>query len=194
MKLFIEEIQSKMEQVLPKDRFMHTVGVAHLASAIAMCYGEDYQKAMIAGLLHDNAKYIPYDEAILACEENALSVSDTERQSPFLLHGKLGAFYAKTKYNVDDEEILSAITYHTTGKVAMSFLEKNIFLADYIEPRRTQPTSPDLSIIRVEAFHCLDRAVYYALDNTLNYLGKTQRPIDGLSVQAFEYYKQQLGL
>lgn len=42
----------------------------------------------------------------------------------------------KTKYQVEDEEILSAIRYHTTGHPDMTVLEKIIYLADYIEPGR----------------------------------------------------------
>jgi predicted HD superfamily hydrolase involved in NAD metabolism len=155
-----------------------------------MCYGENPQKAMLAGLLHDNAKYIEYEQAILQCEQNNLTVTECERNNPMLLHGKLGAFYACSRFGIEEEEILSAIRYHTTGKPAMTFLEKNIFLSDYIEPRRTQPTKPELSLIRTTAFHNLDLSVYYALDNTLRYLYRRKRSIDVLSEQALEYYKK----
>lgn len=186
----IEEIQCKMEALLPVSRFTHTIGVAHLASSIAMCYGENIQKSMLAGLLHDNAKYIAYEQAILECEQYNIPVTDTERSNPMLLHGKLGAYYARTRYGIEDEEIISAISFHTTGKPAMTFLEKSIFLADYIEPRRMQFTTPNLSVIRTTAFHNIDLSVYYALDNTLKYLYRTKRPIDVLSEQALEYYKR----
>lgn len=188
----IEEIQSKMEALLPASRFAHTIGVAHLASALAMCYGENVQKSMIAGLLHDNAKYIEYEQAIQECERSNLAVTETERRNPMLLHGKLGAFYARERYGIEDEEILSAICYHTTGKPAMTFLEKSIFIADYIEPRRTQLTSPNLNVIRETAFHNLDLSVYYALDNTLRFLYRSKRSIDELSEQALAYYKSKV--
>lgn len=193
MMQLIEEIQKKMEVILPKDRFMHTIGVAHLASSLAMCYGEDPYRSMLAGLLHDNAKYIPFKQALKECEENQIDVSDTEKSNPMLLHSKLGAFYAKSKYGIEDEEILSAIQYHTTGKPNMTFLEKNIFLSDYIEPRRTQSTQPALSVIRSTAFKNIDLSVYYALDNTLRFLRRNKRSIDGLSEDAFKYYSMFLG-
>ncbi len=106
-----------------------------------------------------------------------------------LLHGKLGAYYARTKYGIHDEEILSSIVYHTTGKPAMTFLEKNIFLSDYIEVHRTQNTKPILDMIRTTAFKNLDLSVYYALDNTLQFLKFNNRLIDRMSFDALEYYK-----
>lgn len=190
----IDEIQSKMEDLLPTSRYHHTLGVAHLASALAMCYGENPRKAMLAGLLHDNAKYIEYDVAIKECEENGITVLESQRKNPMLLHQTLGAFYASSKYGIEDEEILSAILYHTTGRPDMTFLEKVIFLADYIEPRRTQTTQPEIDVIRKTAFHNLDLAVYYALDNTLRFLHRTNRFIDVLSEHALEYYIRKNGL
>lgn len=194
MNVQIDELQTIMEEFLPKKRFLHTQGVQYLASCLAMCYGESAERAMLAGLLHDNAKYIDFELAIKECERYQLPVSDVERRNPFLLHGKLGAYYAKTKYGVEDEEILSAITYHTTGKPNMTFLEKVIFLSDYIEPRRVQPTTPTLDVIRTTAFSNLDLAVYYALDNTVRYLNNTNKEIDELTVKTLVYYKKALNL
>ncbi len=185
----IEDIQYKMKELLPASRYEHTLGVAHMASAIAMCYGENAKKSMLAGLLHDNARYMEHEQAIQVCEQNHIDITDTERKDPMLLHGKLGAFYARSRYGIEDEEILSAISYHTTGKPSMTFLEKNIFLADYIEPRRRQQTIPELNIIRSTAFQNLDLAVCYALENTMRYLKRTSRTIDVLSEEALEYYK-----
>ncbi len=194
MNVQIDELQTIMEEFLPKKRFLHTQGVQYLASCLSMCYGESAERAMLAGLLHDNAKYIDFELAIKECERYQLPVSDVERRNPFLLHGKLGAYYAKMKYGVEDEEILSAITYHTTGKPNMTFLEKVIFLSDYIEPRRVQPTTPTLDVIRTTAFSNLDLAVYYALDNTVRYLNNTNKEIDELTVKTLVYYKKALNL
>lgn len=53
-----------------------------------------------------------------------------------MLHAKVGAMLAKVKYDIDDEEVLGAIRWHTTGKPNMNLLEKIVYVADYIEPRR----------------------------------------------------------
>ena len=75
------------------------------------------------------------------CEKNKIEITEFERNNPFLIHAKLGAFLAKDKYKVEDPEILSAITWHTTGKEDMTLLEKIIYIADYIEPARKQGAS-----------------------------------------------------
>ena len=51
------EIRKKLSKKLKKDRFEHTIGVMYTAASLAMCYGEDVEKALTAGLLHDCAKY-----------------------------------------------------------------------------------------------------------------------------------------
>ena len=52
------EIRKKLSKKLKKDRFEHTIGVMYTAASLAMCYGEDVEKALTAGLLHDCAKYM----------------------------------------------------------------------------------------------------------------------------------------
>ena len=71
---------------------------------------------------------------------------------------KLGAYYAAHKYNVEDDEICSAIQWHTTGKPAMTLLEKIVFIADYIEPYRNK--AANLDDIRHMAFTDIDMAAY----------------------------------
>ena len=56
--------------------------------------------------------------------------------SPQIIHSFLGAEIAKQRYGIDDEEILNAIRFHTTGRANMTMLDKVIYLADYIEPMR----------------------------------------------------------
>lgn len=51
-------------------------------------------------------------------------MTDYEEKAPYLLHGKVGAFIAKTKYGIVDENVLNAVIWHTTGKENMSDLEK----------------------------------------------------------------------
>ena len=190
----IEEIQIQMEKRLPRKRFLHTQGVAYIATCLAMRYGEDVEKAMLAGLLHDNAKYIGDELTISECEKYQIEITPIERESVYLLHGKLGAYYAKETYGVVDEDVLNAIRFHTTGRPKMTFLEKAIFVADYIEPRRIQPTQPSLDVIRNTAFENLDLAVYYELENTLSYLKSKNASIDPASITTYDYYKKLLKL
>lgn len=184
------DIEVKLEKLLSAKRMFHTRGVMHTAAALAMRYGGDMEKACYAGLLHDCAKYLSEEEQLLQCKKNHLPVRDIEKNNPYLLHAKVGACFAKTKYGVKDEEILSAITWHTTGKPDMGLLEKIVFTADYIEPGR-KPIE-GLEEIRTLAFEDLDRAVYQILHNTLHYLkkdkGGKKKEIDTMTQEAYNYY------
>ncbi len=182
-------LQHALAGVLTEKRLYHSLGVQGFSCALALRYGCDAKKANLAGLIHDCAKYLPDMELLAECERNNITIKEVERRNPFLLHGKLGAFYAKTRYNIEDSDILSAVACHTTGKPDMSLLEKIVFTADYIEPNRSAEHIPDLESIRALAFRDLDSAVYQILDNTLRYLEGRRKEIDSLTVDAYHYYR-----
>ena len=161
------EIRKKLKKVQDKDRYEHTKGVMYTAGCLAMAYGYDMQKAMLAGLLHDCAKCIPND--------------------PFLLHAKLGALLAKTEYDVTDPLILHAIKVHTTGEPDMNILDKIIYIADYIEPNRNK--AANLDRVRELAFHDLDVCMAEILHDTLVYLKKRGGNIDPTTQMTYEFYK-----
>ena len=130
------KIEKKLSKYLDEDRFQHTMGVMYTSACLAMVHGYDVKDAQVAGLLHDCAKCIPNKKKLKMCSEHNIPVSDFELGHPFLLHARLGAYIAHEKYGIDNQEILSAINYHTTGRCDMSLLEKIIYIADYIEPMR----------------------------------------------------------
>ncbi|MCR5633461.1 MAG: bis(5'-nucleosyl)-tetraphosphatase (symmetrical) YqeK, partial [Eubacterium sp.] len=134
----------------------------------------------------DCAKCIPTEEKLKKAKKFGLPISQSEKANPDLLHGKLGAYYAKEKYGIDDEDILSAITYHTTGKPEMSMLDKIIFVADYIEPNRKMIR--DLSEIRREAYSDIDKCVIHILKNTLEYLDGGKAVVDEMTKKTYEFY------
>ena len=194
MKYNVLELQNQLKDVLTEKRYAHTMGVQHTAACLAMCYQENIEKALIAGLLHDCAKCLSDEELLKECEKYKLEITPIEKRNPYLLHGKLGAYYAKNKYGVEDDAIYQAIVYHTTGRPNMTMLEKIVFIADYIEPMRRE--IPGLLEIRSLVFKDIDKAVYLALRNTLHYLKNSvstkeqQGEIDEMTVKAYKYYKE----
>lgn len=184
----ILKMQKKLKKYVDGMRYNHTLGVMYTAAALAMCYGVDLERAQVAGLLHDCAKCIPNAKKLKLCRQYNIPVSEAENRSPYLLHASLGAYIAREKYHVEDEEILSAIACHTTGKAGMTTLEKIIFLSDYIEPMRQK--APNLGHIRKLAFSDLDMAVYLTLRDTLFYLEQEKASLDNQTVVAYNYYKQ----
>ena len=173
------KIKKKLSKYLDEARFEHTMGVMYTCASLAMVYGYDLEDAQAAGLLHDSAKCIPNKKKLKLCSQHNISVSDFEKDHPFLLHAKLG--------DVKDEEILTAITYHTTGRPEMSLLEKIVYISDYIEPMRDK--APNLPKVRKIAFEDLDECMYEILKDTLEYLEENPKEIDSTTRDAYVYYK-----
>lgn len=185
---FIYSLYEKIEKNLKHHRFIHSVGVAGTAASLAMKYGEDVFKAQIAGILHDCAKSYSDDELVKMCKKHEITVSDFEKEHGFLLHAKYGAYLARNKYGIEDEDILNAIKWHTTGREDMSVLEKIIFISDYIEPSRDKAVN--LPKIRDMAFNGndLDEVLLIIMHDTIEYLSKYSDDIDITTKRAYEYY------
>ena len=139
----VPEIRKHLKKKLDAYRYEHTLGVEFTCQALAMRYGYDLDKADLAGLLHDSAKRFEDPVMLQKCLDRNIPVTAEEERDPSLLHAKLGAWMAEHKYEVDDPEILSAITCHTTGKPGMSLLDKILYVADYICLLYTSPSPRD---------------------------------------------------
>lgn len=186
----LEKIRKEMHKKLKKDRYEHTIGVMYTAASLAMCYGEDVGQALTAGLLHDCGKYCPPKDQIKLCEKYGVSLTQSELDMPALIHAKLGACLAEQEYGIQDQEILDAVSYHTTGRQGMTMLEKIIYIADYIEPNRKE--IPGLDEIRSIVFQDIDRAVYLCARRTAHYLTDAGRAVDPATVSTYEYYEKKI--
>lgn len=184
----IRKIRKAMEKHQDSKRYEHTLGVAYTATALAMRYGVSLKKAELAGMLHDCAKCLSDEKRLSICEKHNISITETERRNPFLLHAKVGSFLAMEEYHVTDPDVINAILNHTTGRPEMSLLEKIVFIADYIEPNRK--SAPNLTQIRQLAFIDLDQALLKVLEDTLQYLESTQDEIDDMTYKTYTYYKE----
>ena len=182
-----QSLRKELEKNLKPDRFDHTLGVAYTSASMAFVYEVDVQKALIAGMLHDCAKCMSHDEQVKICEKNKIDITEVERRNHSLLHAKVGMYLAKTKYDVDDQDILNAIRWHTTGREDMSLLEKIVYIADFIEPNRKQ--LEDMDVIRKEAFTDIDRCLAHILHNSVIYLQTIGKECDDATMKAYEYYK-----
>lgn len=186
----LNEIEKILQETLTAERFQHTLGVMYTAGALAMKYDTDLNKAMLAGLLHDCAKCIPKNEQKNLCEKYDVLLTKSEEKNPSLIHAKLGPYLAKDIYEVTDDDILNAISYHTTGRPSMSLLEKIVYIADYIEPGRKHISN--LTFIRKLAFENIDQTILMISENVLQYLTSTNAVIDDMTRKTYEFYKQEL--
>ncbi len=185
-----KEILENLHKELDDYRFIHTLGVAYTASMLAMAYNYNIDDAYLAGLLHDCAKCIPNDEKIRLCEENNIKIDKLEYENPSLLHAKLGEYVANKKYGIENKEILRAIRLHTTGYSDMTLLDKIIYVADYIEPKRDK--ARNLEYYRDLAFKDLDKTTFMIIEDTINYNKEKGKELIKDTLIAYEYFKKMI--
>jgi len=154
------EIKEKVRQMLPRERFEHSQNVADTAVELAEHHGANVEKASIAGILHDCAKEVSYEQAIEIFKKFGLVIDDITLNNPKLLHGPVGACMAQYELGIVDTEILDAVWFHTTAKSNMNLLTKIIYIADFIEVGRTQEGVGEL---RKLAYSDIDSAIIAAL-------------------------------
>lgn len=184
--LDIAEIKKKLKKTQDKKRYKHTKNVAEVARCLAMRYGVSIEDAYLAGMLHDCAKCFSDEKKFDLCDKFCINLSQYEVKNPALIHAKLGPYIAIRDYGVEQQDILDAICYHTTGRPGMTTMEKIIFVADYIEPGR-QPL-PRIDAIRQAAFVDIDHAVAMITEDTLTHLKNVGRVIDTNTQETYDYY------
>ncbi|GAB7386613.1 bis(5'-nucleosyl)-tetraphosphatase (symmetrical) YqeK [Bacillaceae bacterium] len=166
---------------LPEQRYQHTLGVVETAVRLAEKYGADVEKAELAAILHDYAKYWPGEKMreIMLQDERAKEVLNYGKP---LWHAHAGAIAAERELGITDPAVLDAIRYHTSGRVGMTLLEKIVWLADYIEPGRQ---FPGVEKVREIAEDDLDAAIVTAFAQTIAYLAERKQPIYPVTVEAY---------
>ena len=183
-------LRKKLSSKLAPMRYEHSLSVSFTCMNLAMRYGYDLDKAELAGLMHDCGKRYSDEVILKKCLKHGIPVSESENKALAVLHAKYGAWLAENKYQIRDEEILSAIACHTTGKPDMTVLDKILYIADYIEPRRYK--AENLPQMRAMAYVDLDQTMFAILDGTLEYLTKKGGSIDPMTREAHIYFKQLL--
>ena len=183
--LSIEEIKLYIKANLVEKRYIHVSGVADTAKKLAKLNGVSEEKAEIAALAHDVAKNLSKVKMKEIISEHNIILSDVEENNVNLWHSIIGPIEANDKLGIEDEEILDAIRWHTTGKENMSILMKIIYIADMIEPSRNFEGVED---IRKVTFEDLDMGVYYGLTRSIEFLLTKNLLIDENTIRARNYF------
>lgn len=181
LKAFEEELKAN----LSNKRFEHCKNVAKAAKELANYYNLDEKKAYTAGLLHDITKELPEKTQLEMIKKYNLKQDLVFISSPKLWHAKTGAAYVKDKLNVNDQDLLSAISYHTTGKARMTKFEKIVYIADLISDDRTYD---DVDVVRKLAYENINKCVLYILKYIIGDLICKNSLICMDTVEAYNYY------
>lgn len=172
---------------LSEKRYQHTLNVRRMAVKLAKRWGADPEKAALAALLHDTAKELPREEMLQILNDNAIMAENAQNRPSPVWHGICAAILAQTQWGVEDEEVLSAIRCHTTGKPGMSLLDEIVFLADMTSAERDYPEVDYLRKLEKKDIH---QAMREALEMNLHWLEESGKPVDEETRAALEDLRQ----
>ncbi|MGM0835818.1 MAG: bis(5'-nucleosyl)-tetraphosphatase (symmetrical) YqeK [Bacillota bacterium] len=162
-----------VREQLTERRYIHTIGVMDTSIELAKKYGVDENKAELAAIFHDYAKFRDKKEMRnIILEQNM--PQDLLAHHDELWHAPVGAFLVEKEVGITDKDVLEAIKCHTSGKINMTTLDKVLYVADYIEPGRDFPGVED---VRETAKASLDIAMIQAMKNTISFLLKRNQPV-----------------
>lgn len=177
-------LRAKVMPYLTEKRIAHVLGCENEAVSLANRWGEDPERAAVAGILHDITKKLSAEEQLKLCEKYGIINDAAEVANPKLLHAKTGAAFARELFGIEDD-IYGAIRWHTTGKPDMTLLEKIIYLADFVEPTRNFPGVEEL---RELCFEDIDAAMAKGLEMSLEFIRSGGAEPYKDSVEACEWY------
>ena len=155
-----DSIEKYIKKNFQAKRRNHTYGVRDTAISLAKRYGADPEKARVAALYHDMVRRASNEMIDDYIENHGLDPKCKGNAN--LAHGPIAAIKMKEEYGIDDEDILNAVRYHTTGRAGMTVLEKVVNL---------------------------DRACMLCLEHTVQYVKSKGEVLDDQSLAAYEYFK-----
>ncbi|KRN29731.1 hypothetical protein IV38_GL000619 [Lactobacillus selangorensis] len=167
------ELVERVQMRLDDARFQHCLRVEQTAIRLAEQNGGDVEKASIAGMCHDYAKQRTADEFKAVILQQHMNPELLEYGNG-IWHGVVGAYFVEKELDIHDQEILNAIRRHTIAAPEMTLLDKIVFVADFIEPKRDFPGVEDA---RKAADRDIDDGVRYELVHTLEYLIQTHSKV-----------------
>ena len=178
----------ELSLLLKESRYLHSLSVAKTAVKIVQKnhLSIPIEKAYQAGLFHDCGKNIPIEKQY---EYTTTYYSQYKSVPSFAYHQYASAVIAKNQFNIEDKEILDAIACHCLGKGNMGSLDKIIYLADKVEPRRKFPTKE----LRIKIYHNYEKGFVLNLKNQKEYFEKNNIPYLDHSL-TIEMYKNYLGV
>lgn len=182
MKNKYETYRAILREKLDEYRYVHSINVSETSAELARKYGADEKKAYEAGLLHDIMKNADKEETFALLEKYGVELTELEKKSPKLWHAIAGSVYCKYELEIDDEDVISAIRYHTTGRAGMTELEKVLFTADFISADRNYNGVEEM---REKAQISLDEAMTEGLRFTIDELCSALKPIHPDTIDAY---------
>ncbi|MCL2831538.1 MAG: nicotinate (nicotinamide) nucleotide adenylyltransferase [Treponema sp.] len=129
-------IENAARNTLDLHRFTHSRHTALFARDLCIKYGQDPDLGYLAGIAHDLCKLMDAASVKLLAGTDGFKISAHEQKKPSLLHGRAAAVLLRTRYGINDKDLLEAVRWHVTGGIDTCPLAKIIYIADKIEVSR----------------------------------------------------------
>lgn len=181
----VSEKKKLLKTMLSQKRFQHSLNVAAECRKLAEKYGEDPDKAYFAGLLHDICKELPAEEQKELVLNSGYAVCREELETRSLWHAIAGAYYLKSKFGIEDIDILDSIRFHTVGRAGMTRLEEIVYLGDLISAERDYK---DVEKMRKITYVSLDAAMLEAFSFSIKNQIKKNGLIPLCTVEGYNFY------
>ena len=178
----MEQLEKVVISLLKPNRVAHVLGCRDTAVEMARRWGADETDAARAGILHDITKALDGPLQLTLCSEYGIILDEFSKKNPKTLHARTGSLVAARIFG-ENQAVVDAIRWHTTGKANMNLLQKIIYVADYMEPNRD---FPGVDRLRYLAFNDLDGALKLGLEMTLSLLKEQGREISPESQSALQ--------
>ena len=182
----MEQLEQVVIRLLKPNRVAHVLGCRDTAVEMAKHWGADTTDAARAGILHDITKALDGPLQLTLCSEYGIVLDGFSQNNPKTLHALTGSLVAQRIFG-ENNAVVEAIRWHTTGKEDMNLLQKIIYVADYMEPNRD---FPGVEKLRHLAFTDIDGALKLGLEMTLSLLREQGREISPESQQAMAWLNQ----
>lgn len=180
----IELVKNTLKTLVSDRRYEHSVRVAELAQALAKHYKENELSAYLAGLVHDCAKDMTPQSSILEFSDQHEQLF---KDYPAIWHAQVVPVVAAHYFMGLESDVIQAATSHTTGRAAMSNLEKIVFIADFCEPGRSFSQRKELEHL---AFDSLDTTVLEIASLILARLIQQKRSIHPNLLSCYNFYQK----
>ncbi len=185
----LELAQDWLCEKLSKERYRHSLGTYEKAVELAQHFTQDettLKQVALAGLLHDAAKWMGPEALFSYCKTHGVPFSEAEEESPQTLHPFVGAHMVQQDLEIQDETILNAIRYHTTGRAHMGFVEKIVFIADKIEENTRNPLfiKRTTEHLNFKDETSLNRTILYLLESTIMFVMEKRQVIHPRTLEA----------
>ena len=166
---------------MKEKRWKHTMSVAKLAAEIARSNKLNEKQAYIAGMFHDIAKEMNYNEAQQIMDEY---FHQYVNKPVAIWHQWVSRYMSEHKFLIDDLIILEAIEHHTTGSIHMSAIGKCVYVADKLDPLRGYDSSQQIEICKND----IHQGFRDSLIDFYEFSTKNHRDIDDMFDEIYDYF------